>query len=49
MITIESPELIAFGKEMSAMAANRYAHHIVATPLVIFSASHKLNFFMPQR
>jgi len=41
-ITIESPDLIALGSEIRAIAPNKYAHHMVATPLVIFSAIKEL-------
>lgn len=35
---IVSCDLIAFGKEINAIAAKTYAHHIVLTPRVIPSA-----------
>jgi uncharacterized protein (DUF2345 family) len=38
-ITIGSPLLIAAGSEISAIAANIYAHHIVLTKLVILVAT----------
>jgi uncharacterized protein (DUF2345 family) len=37
-ITMGSPLLIAAGSEISAIAANIYAHHIVLTKLVILVA-----------
>ncbi len=41
-MTSTLPLLIADGKEMRAMIANAYAHHMVATPEVIFAASFSL-------
>ena len=42
-MTNVSPDLIALGSEIRAMMANKYAHHIVATPAVIFSETNVLN------
>lgn len=43
MMTMVSPDLIAVGSEINAMMANKYAHHIVATPAEIFWAINLLN------
>ncbi len=43
MMTIVSPDLIALGSEINAMMANKYAHHIVATPADIFLAMNLLS------
>jgi hypothetical protein len=45
-MTIRSPDLSAEGSETSAIAANRYAHHMVETPEVIFAASLVLKSFI---
>jgi hypothetical protein len=39
---IKSPVLRAAGRDMSAIKANTYAHHIVETPDVIFAANFVL-------
>ena len=44
-MVIRLPDLIAEGKEISAMMAKIYAHHIVATPAVILAARLVLNWF----
>jgi hypothetical protein len=42
-MTMTSWDAIAFGREISAIAANRYAHAIVPTPEVTRTASFRLN------
>jgi hypothetical protein len=39
---IKPPDLRAAGRDMSAIKANAYAHHIVETPDVIFAANFVL-------
>ena len=46
-ITIVSPDCRALGNEIRATPANKYAHHMVATPAVIFWANQRLNLFTP--